>query len=52
MGMVARLDRKNRRRFLAIGEVHPQTISVMETRAAPLGLDIVDRFAEELHLQR
>ena len=48
MGMVARLDRKNRRRFLAIGEVHPQTISVMETRAAPLGLDIVTGSSEEL----
>ena len=48
MGMVARLDRKNRRRFLAIGEVHPQTISVMETRAAPLGLDIVTGSHEEL----
>ena len=48
MGMVARLDRKNRQRFLAIGEVHPQTISVMETRAAPLGLEIVTGSHEEL----
>ncbi len=48
MGMVARLDRKNRRRFLALGEVHPQTISVMQTRAEPLGLEVVTGSFEEI----
>ncbi len=48
MGMVARLDRKNRKRFLVGGDVHPQTVAVMNTRAAPLGLEVVTGSWDEL----
>ncbi|HKK71188.1 MAG TPA: aminomethyl-transferring glycine dehydrogenase [Candidatus Krumholzibacteria bacterium] len=41
MGMCWSVGRQKRHRFFVSDDCHPQTIAVVETRATPLGIDVV-----------
>jgi len=49
MTLLHRVNKKNRsQRFLVADDCHPQTIALLQTRAEPLGIDVVVTAAEEL----
>ena len=41
-----------RRKFFVADNCHPQTIEVVQTRAQPLGIEVVDRRFREVQVQR
>jgi len=41
MTLARRMAKSKSRRFIVAGDVHPQTIEVIRTRAAPLGIEVV-----------
>ncbi len=49
MTLLHRVNKKNRsQRFLVADDCHPQTIALLQTRAEPLGIEVVVTGAEEL----
>ena len=48
MAMARRVGRSESNRFLVDADCHPQTIDVVRTRAAPLGLEVDVRVVDEL----
>jgi glycine dehydrogenase len=47
MAMCRRVSKKDTRRFFVDADVHPQTLAVLQTRARPLGIELVVNDAEE-----
>ena len=50
MSMCRALARGSRSRFVVAPDCHPQTLAVLRTRAAPLGIEVIEAHAQQVDL--